>query len=95
MELTLACMVSVAIVHCILFTLNIQSAQYLRLSCIIVYRTSFCVVAFSVSAAFVKLIPHSFLKSYGFVFECSSADNKYRCFLTLVGFFGGSGTVSI
>ena len=95
MELTLACMVSVEIVHCSLLKLNMQSAQYLQLSGIIDDHTNLCVVAFSISAAGATLIPHCLLKTSGVVFECCSADKKARGCLVLVGLFGGSGTVSM
>ena len=71
------------------------SARYLQLSGIIVDHTSVFVVDFSVSAACATLIPHHFLKYYGVVFECRSVDKKYCGCLMLVGFFGGSGTVSM
>ena len=95
MKLTLACMVSATIVHFSILILNMQSAQYLQLSGIIADCTSFCVVDFSVSAACTTLIPDCSLKYSGVVFECSSDDNKSRGCLMLVGFFGGSGTVSM
>ena len=88
-------MVSVAIIYCSLFTLNMWSARYMWLSGIIVDRTSFCVVAFSNSAACETLIPHRLLKPFGVVFKCLSADKKARGCLLLVGSFGGYGTVLI
>ena len=88
-------MVPVTIVHCSILTLNMQSNRYLRLSDIIDDHTSLCVADFSFSAACTTLIPHSLLKSSGVVFECRSADKKARGFLMSVGFFGGSGTVSM
>ena len=95
MELTLACIVSVTIIHCSLLTLNMWSARYLRLSKIISNCTSFCVVAFSVSAACATLIPHCSCKSYSVVFECQSADKKSCGCMMSIGFFGGSGTVAM
>ena len=95
MKLTVACMVSATILHCSILTLNMQSARYLWLSGIISDCTSFYVVAFSVSSVCATLIPLIFLKSYGVMFECRSADNKACGCLVLVGLFGGSGTVSM
>ena len=95
MELTLAWMVSVTIVHCSLLKLNMWSAWYLRLNGIITDCTSFCVIDFSVSDAWATLIPHCLLKSHGVVFECCSSDNKSHGCLMPFGFFGGSGTVSM
>ena len=91
----LACMVSIAIVQCILLILNMQSSWYLRLIGTIFDRTNFCVIAFSVSAACATLILHRSLKSAGVVFECCSSDKKSRGCLMSVRFFGGSGTVSM
>ena len=88
-------MVSVAILHCIILTLNMRSNQYLRPSGVIADHTSFCVVAFSVSVDCETMIPHRSLKSSGVVFECRSADKKARGYLLSVGLFGGSGTVSM
>ena len=70
MELALECMVSITILHCSILTLNIQSARYLRLSGIMADYTRFFVVAFSVSAARVTLIPNRLLKSSAVVFKC-------------------------
>ena len=95
MELDLACMISVTIVHCSIFTLNMWSAQYLQLSGIISNRTSFCVVAFSFIAYCATLIPRHLLNSSGLLFKCRSDDNKYCGCLMSVGLSGGSGTVSI
>ena len=95
MELNLACMVYVTIVHCSLLKLNMQSARCLQLSGIIKNCTSFCVVTFSVSAACATLITHSSLTYFGVVFKCRSADKKARGCLMSVGLFGGSGTVSM
>ena len=95
MELNLACMVSVAILHCSLLPLNMKSARYLRLSGIIADHTSFCVVSFKVSADCAPLIPNLSLKSYSVVFECCYDDKKSRDCLMSVGIFGGSGTVSM
>ena len=95
MDLNLACMVSVKIVHCTTLTLNMWSSQYLQLSGIISDCTSFCVVAFSVSAACATLIPHRSLKPSCAVFKCRYADKKTCGCLMLVVFFGGSGTVSM
>ena len=93
--MNLACMVFVTILHCSILTLNIRSTRYLRLSGIISDLTSFCVVAFSVSAAFATLIHHHLLKSSGVVFECRSADKKACGCLMMVWLFGSSGTVSM
>ena len=93
MELTLVCVVSVAIIHCIILILDMQSAQYLRLSGIIANQKSFCVVAFSVSAACKTLIPHRLLKYSIVVFDFSSYDKKACSCLMSVGLFGGYGTV--
>ena len=79
--------------HCSIFTLNMRSARYLRLSGIIANCTSFCVVDFSVNAACAALTPHHLLKSSGVVFEYCSVDKKARGCLISVGYFGGSGTV--
>ena len=95
MELALACMVSIVIVHCSILTLNMRSTRYLRLSGIIADCTSFCVVAFIVSAACATLFHHSSLKYSVVVFECCSADKKACGCLISVGLFCGSGTVSM
>ena len=95
MELTLACMVYVKIVHYNLLTLNMKSARYLQLSGIISNCTSFCVVDFSVSATCATLIPHRLLKSSDVVFKCRSSDKKSRGCLMLVICFGGFGTLSM
>ena len=94
MVLNLDFMVSVAILHCSILTLNIRSARYLRLSGIIANHTSFCVVDFRVSASCATLNYHCSLKSSGVVFDCRSADKKALGCLVLVGLFGGSVTVS-
>ena len=65
----------------------------MRLIGIIADRTSFCFVAFSVSAARAKRIPHRWLKSSGVVFKFCYDDKKARGCMMLVGLFGGSGTV--
>ena len=91
----MACIVSVAIVHCSLFTLNMRSAWYLQLSGIIYDRTSFCVVAFSITAACATLIPHFLLKYSSVMFVCCYADKKALSCLVSVGFFGGSATISM
>ena len=95
MELTFSCMVSVAIVNFSILTLNMRSARYLQFSGIISNHTSFCVVAFRVSATCATLIPHCLIKSSGVVFECPSTDKKSCGCLMPVGLFGGSGTVSM
>ena len=76
MDLTLVCTVYVAIVHCSLLTLNMQSVQYLRLSGIISNHKNLSVVVFSVSAACASLIPHHSPKSSGVVFKCRSSDKN-------------------
>ena len=88
-------MVSVRNCKLLFLDIKIWSAQYLRLSGIIANHTSFCVVDFYVSAACATLITHHSLKYSGVVFECHSTDNKSRGCLMSVGFFGGSGTVSM
>ena len=95
MELTFACMLSVAIVHCSLLTLNIWSTQYLRLSVIITDHTSFFVVDFIISADCATLIPHHSLKSSGAVLKFCSADKRAHGCLISVRFFGGYGTISM
>ena len=76
MKLNFACMVSVAIIHCSLLTLNMRSSRYLQLSGKISDRMSFCAVDFSVIAARATLIPYRLLKSSSVVFKCFSADQK-------------------
>ena len=93
MELTLACMVYVKIVHYNLLTLNMKSARYLQLGGIIANRTSFCVVSLSFSAAFATLIPHFSLKYSDVVFKCRSVDKKACGCLMSVRLFGGYGTL--